>query len=273
MREADDKQRRVLIDIKTTAEGLQLPILVVGAGARIFIFDRQYNVEGRVTSDLDFAVQVDSWSDYQLLRAEMTQGTNPNFRVTSIQHKFIHISTGIEVDIVPFGVIGQPNQLLRWSDDNQMNLLGFDEALLTAITLVIDGVEIKVVNLPALLVLKLIAWSDRQAMKDLQDINFILKNFSDDNRIFEELLDELSQGLTEYENASAFLLGRDIARTFNEATIREVEKILSQLLENRNRFFSRLISSRDYEGKEWDAEFDNAVRRFQALQEGVCGRK
>lgn len=61
MLEIDDKQKLVLADIKNVAESLRLDILVVGAVARIFVFDRQYNIEGRATKDIDFAVKVNDW--------------------------------------------------------------------------------------------------------------------------------------------------------------------------------------------------------------------
>lgn len=264
----DDKYKQVLLDIKTITERLQLPILFVGAGARIFAFDKQYNIEGRTTKDLNFAVQVNNWSDYQFLSEQMTLSENPRFTKTNIQHKFVHISTAIEVDIVPFGAIAQPSNLLKWSDGNEMNLLGLDEALLTAIILIIDSIEIKVVDPRALLALKLIAWADRKAMKDLQNIYFILDKFNDDDRIFEELLDELSEGLIEYEDAAAFLLGRDIRTMFSEATIKELQKILPELLQNRNKLFPRLISN-TFIAEDWDAKFDTIQRRFQALEQGI----
>lgn len=64
MLEAENKRKRVLLDIKSIVENLQLPIVVVGAGARILIFDNRYNIEGRATNDLDFAVQLRNWSDF-----------------------------------------------------------------------------------------------------------------------------------------------------------------------------------------------------------------
>jgi predicted nucleotidyltransferase len=102
MLEAEDRQRQVLLDIKSVVESLQLSILIVGAGARILVFDNRYNIEGRKTTDIDFAVQVNNWSDFQSLSAAMTQVSNSCFRLTNIQHRFIHISTGIEVDIVRY---------------------------------------------------------------------------------------------------------------------------------------------------------------------------
>lgn len=77
--------------MKSITDSLKLPILVVGAGARIIIFDKRYNIEGRATFDLDFAIKLDSWSDFEALTAQMTQGNNPLFKGTLTQHRFEHI--------------------------------------------------------------------------------------------------------------------------------------------------------------------------------------
>ncbi|BAZ17243.1 hypothetical protein NIES4071_91210 [Calothrix sp. NIES-4071] len=170
----EEQQKLVLLDITLIADSLRIPLLVVGAGARILVFDKRYNVEGRATFDLDFAIKVDSWSDFQVFNVQMTQGNNPLFKQTNIQHRFIHIATGVLVDIVPFGDIGQPNQEIQWSDGNQMSIIGLEEAFYTAESQQIEDVEIKVINVLSLIVLKLIAWNDRRAIKDLKDVCFIL---------------------------------------------------------------------------------------------------
>jgi predicted nucleotidyltransferase len=87
MPEPQVNQRQVLLDIKTVADSLELSILIVGAGARILVFDSQYNITGRATTDLDFAVQVNNWSDFQALSTEMTQGSSPLFQATRVQHR------------------------------------------------------------------------------------------------------------------------------------------------------------------------------------------
>ncbi len=268
MHEIDDKQRILLADIKNVGEFLGLAILLVGAGARIFVFDREYNVEGRATKDLDFAVQVNDWSDFQSLTTQMTQGNNASFKKTRVEHKFVHLSTGIEIDIVPFGLIAQPNQTLEWTDGSQMSLVGLNEAFSTAKILNIGGIEVKVVNPYALLVLKLIAWNDRQERKDLEDIDFILRNYRDDDRIFVELLNEISQAIVEYEDSAIFLLGQDIRKNFREDTIQELQKILAKIQQNQDRLFSRLIP-RMIDDDEWDAQFDATVHRFRVFQKAV----
>lgn len=101
----------------------------------------------------------------------------------------------------------------------------------------------------------------------LEDVDFILNKY-DDYRIYEELADELSQGLIEFEQAAAFLLGRDIQKIFNEATLIELKKILSQILQNSNTLFPQLISY-TFDTEEWDTKFDIIVRRFEELQRGI----
>ena len=266
MLEPRDKQ--VLTDIKEVVDTLKLPMLITGAGARLLIFDIPYKKSGRTTTDWDCAVYLESWEKFKILRDRMTKGTSPRFQATSSVHKFIHINTNIEVDIVPFGEIGQPNEQIQWPDGNEMNLLGLDEALSHAISQIIDNLEFLVVPLFAFIALKLIAWNDRQLAKDIEDINFILENYSEDDRIYDELIDELSEGKIEFEDAAAFLLGKDIRHKFSDRTITELDQILSHILEDCDRYFPPLIP-RNVEGNEWDSKFDKISRRWSIFYEGI----
>lgn len=67
------QDKRVLADLKAILDSLNLPMLVVGAGARILVFDRHYNIQGRSTKDWDIAMPVVDWSDYKLLQECMTK--------------------------------------------------------------------------------------------------------------------------------------------------------------------------------------------------------
>ena len=103
MLNSQDKQ--VLTDIKIAIENLNLSMILVGAGARLLIFDRQYERRGRSTKDWDIAIQIEEWSQYEMLSKNLTEGKNARFQKTKILHKFIHIETKLEIDIVPFGDI------------------------------------------------------------------------------------------------------------------------------------------------------------------------
>lgn len=263
----EEQQKQVLLDVKSITDSLQISVLLVGAGARIVVFDKRYNIQGRVTFDLDFAVKVDSWSDFQLLSLQMTQGTNPLFQATRIQHRFVHLATGILVDIVPFGGIGQPNQEIEWSDGNQMSIFGLEEAYYTAELQQIEDVEIKVINILAIIVLKLIAWSNRKAVKDLKDVYFILVNYTDDNILIERI-NEIPQGLVGYREIPAFILGYDIKNTFSQSLIDKINQILVQILQKQNSLLPQLISQ-IYDEEEWDETFYAIVAKFEAFKKGI----
>lgn len=262
----EQQEKQVIIALKKVVDSLKLPMVIVGAGARLLIFDRRYNISGRTTKDWDIAVKLDSWFDYKNLSDHLTQGQDRCFKTTHTPHKFIHIATGIEVDIIPFGKIGEPDDSIEWPDGNQMNLLGLEEALENAMIEIIQDLEIRIVNAPAFLVLKLIAWSDRQADKDINDINFILENYNNDERIYDELIDEISEGQFDFQDAAIVLLTRDIRQIFPDEIITRLDEILSQILKQRDRVIPALISRTE---DKWDDKFDAIVRRFELLQQGI----
>lgn len=178
-------EEQVLTDLVNIVSALKLPMIIVGAGARLLIFDRKFG-EGRGTKDWDVAISIDSWKAYQKLSEDLTRGDLPRFKITKTPHKFVHIETNIEVDIVPFGEIGEPDRKIVWSETgNSMNVLGFAEALLHAKNISIGELEIPVIDTPAFIVLKIFAWGDRgeRTNKDLEDIEFVLSKYEDDERV------------------------------------------------------------------------------------------
>lgn len=227
-------EKRVLADLVHIVNSLDLPMIVVGAGARLLIFDQKFG-EGRGTKDWDVAISIDSWETYRNFCCLLTTGDSPKFKSTNILHKFMHIATDIEVDIVPFGAISEPNQEIIWADSgNPMNVSGFDEALLHAKPTLIDNFEIQVVDTPALIVLKIFAWGDRRerTKKDLEDIEFILSKYTDDERVYAELASELADGVVDFLDANIYLLGQDIHNILQERTLSALDALLSTLIES-----------------------------------------
>ena len=228
------QEKQVLSDLVDVVNGLGLPMILIGAGARLIMFDRQFG-EGRTTTDWDVAISIDSWETYRKLRKILIGGDPPRFKETSQAQKLIHIQTDIEVDIVPFGVIGEPDQQIYWSDSgNIMNVFGFAEALMSAKTTNIDDLEIKIIDLPAFVVLKIFAWSDRgdRTKKDLEDIDFILSKYEDDSRVFDELAEELANEVVDFLDGNIYLLGRDIYKMLEKKTLYELNIQLKKLIKS-----------------------------------------
>jgi predicted nucleotidyltransferase len=229
----ESQDELVLADLKSIFASLELPIMLVGAGARILVFDRFYK-SGRFTEDLDIATQIPDWLMFDAVTQAMTQAESALFQATRIPHRFQHIATGKIIDVVPFGAISEPGQRLRWPDGNEMNMAGFQEALSQAI--VFDDVAIPVVSLPAFIVLKLFAWNDRQQPKDRQDIEFVLQYYDDDAGIYSGdspgLMKQLATGEVQLLHAAIYLLGKDIRAIFRTQTLAQLPPIFANLLKN-----------------------------------------
>ena len=228
----DSREKQVLADLKALVKTLDLPMILVGAGARLIIFDQKFG-EGRSTKDWDVAISIDSWESYQKLGEALINGNPPIFQSTEIAHRFRHIETAIDVDIVPFGTIGEPDQEIIWTDTgNPMSVLGFDEALSHSVTTNIDDLEIQVIDTPSFVVLKFFAWGDRgeSTNKDLEDIEFILSKYEDDDRVYNELVEELSSGDVDFSDANIYLLGQDICKMLQDKTLIELNKLLGKMI-------------------------------------------
>ena len=100
-------------------------------------------------------------------------------------------------------------------------------------TIVIDDLEIKAVDTPAFLVLKIFAWGDRgeRTNKDLEDIAFILLRYEDDDRVYSELAEELADGSVEFLDANIYLLGQDIYKMLKDKTLTELDLLLNRWIE------------------------------------------
>jgi predicted nucleotidyltransferase len=266
----DTETKKFLTDFKSIIDSLEVPMLLIGAQARMLIFDSQYQVQGRATKDWDVAVQLDNWDRYNLLISIMTTGQNPLFKKTKVIHKFIHIETELEVDVIPFGDISKPNQEINWPDGNQMNILGLEEAFANTEIIIIDNLEIRVADIDAFIALKLLAWNNRREKKDLKDIITVLRkspNEEDQDRVYDEFFDEIIEGRFEVDEAAIIFIGRNIQNKFKSETINKVKEIVDIILEQDTYISQCMPKILDIE--EWDETFDKIVKRFESLQYGL----
>ncbi|NES97512.1 MAG: hypothetical protein F6K32_20290 [Desertifilum sp. SIO1I2] len=261
----DRKTQQFLMDLKEVIDRMDLQMLLIGARARMLAFDSQYR-EGRATKDWDLAVKMESWSRYEQLVEQLTGGEVARFKKTNVIHKFIHKSTRLEVDIIPFGEISNNNQEITWSDGNQMSIMGLTEAFSKArIEQIYDFEEIRVLDFPALVGLKLIAWNERLENKDLSDIVHVLQNYEDDRSI-ETFFDEINTEQLDYDTAPSALIGQDMQSIFKDETLNKICEILLKLIEQSEQHLPQFVSN--YE-EDWDNAFEKLVARFKALEYGL----
>lgn len=192
---------------------------LAGATARDVLLQHAHGIDtGRMTKDVDLAFVVSGWPDFHVIRARLL---NSGFflPVQNVVHK-IKFENQIEIDLVPFGGIEREDRTIAWPPDGAfvMNVFGFKEIASNAIQIALpDGERLLVVTLPALTVLKLVAWSERRLTepgKDAHDLSVIIRNYLDTGnivRLYDEGQALLKDDAFDYEVAGAWLLGRDIA--------------------------------------------------------------
>jgi predicted nucleotidyltransferase len=259
-------EKSALRDMCSIAKRLDIPLMLVGAGARILVFDSRYNAQGRSTTDWDWGIKVKSWKEFEALVEVMVQGTSPLFRGTQTLHRFEHIETQTPLDLVPFGSLAEPNQAIEWPNERSMNVLGYEEALVQAEEVAIEeNWTIKVASVPSLVVLKLIAWKDRGSKKDLDDVILMLQNYFEDD-MYERLKKPLISGAIDVEYMGAFDLGQDIRKRFSGKVTTTVERILDEILERADQLIPQLILRIE---DQWDELFEQILKRFEVLRQGL----
>jgi predicted nucleotidyltransferase len=165
-------EREALRDFAVIASQNDVPIVLVGASARLLIFDSRYNIRStRTTGDWDIAVQVVDWEEFDRLEKALTAGKTPLFSKGRSMHRIRH-NRGVEIDIIPFGGVEKEDGTIVWpQDDQQMNMLGFREVYLNAELYDMGGgFVVPVATPPGLAVLKIFAYNDRQRDDDIRDL-------------------------------------------------------------------------------------------------------
>ena len=160
---------------------LQRPLYVVGATARDISL-RLLHVDNipRSTLDLDVAVALQNWSEYDQLTAVLSQ--NGFEKAPEKQRFYFPFSNKMkyEVDIVPFGSIAEQEHV-AWPPDGSpvMSVRCFNEVMGSADLVEVGGdFSFYIASLSGQFLLKLDTWQDRHLItnKDAADMVFILQN-------------------------------------------------------------------------------------------------
>jgi predicted nucleotidyltransferase len=219
--------RLVYSDVQRAAEELELSYLVVGASARDLVLHNCYGIPvTRQTKDVDFAINVPDWANYHSLKSCLTE---KGYVETPNAYRLMH-PNGIPIDIVPFGGIANTDNQVALPPKGEfvMQVLGFSEALEHAEQIQIHTqpqMLIPVVSTAGLVLLKLVAWLDRDPalrQKDAEDIAFICEKYEGIPGILDQLYEQLYNKLEPYQYntqlLATHLLGKQAAMIANQST-------------------------------------------------------
>lgn len=223
--------------VADAADQLGIRWVIIGATARDLVYENCFGISPRRrTSDVDLAIEVESWDDYIRLRTALME--NGPFEECGRERQRMKCrETGLPIDIVPFGGI-ENVQTISWPPDHavRMSAHGLADAMDTAIPLVLEAtpdIPVHVIHPAVLVATKLFAWSDRpDRRKDAGDAAFMISEyeriFDNRERLFAEHADLLDGPDFDLEAAYAEMLGRDLSRLMRPPSLQGLQQVLSR---------------------------------------------
>ena len=219
--------------IAEAANKNKVRFFVIGATARDMVFECGYNIPtARATRDIDLAVQVATWDEFQSLKNALI--ATGQFANSKMMQRMVY-QNEIPIDIVPFGAIENEGSISWPPDDSvKMNVAGFNDAYHATQTVRLREspvLDIQVVTPAALVILKLMAWKERSSehSRDAIDLALILRCYlgaGHTERLAEEHSDLLDDDF-DFERSGARLLGRDVASIVSAQSKQMLDEILS----------------------------------------------
>lgn len=277
----DQRVLSAILSIHSTATELSIPFFIIGATARDMILHHGYNFEVmRATRDIDFAVQVEAWSQFDRVKEILIE--NHHFVLTKETHRLLS-HDGLPVDIVPFGELAI-EQNLTWPPDHdvKMSILGFLECYQNSIRVLIQNeppLTVQVATLEGLALMKLISWDENPHVrnKDAIDTFIIMRSYlepGNQDRLYEQAIDLFSEDEpADYDEVSARFLGRTMASVLEDS-----ESIKNKVIHILNRetntdkikgLIQSIVMSQSFP----QYSYQRILQLFEALLKGLCDMK
>ena len=208
---------------------------LIGALARDTWYARAQK-KFRTTKDVDFAVMIGNLEQYEQVKAYLEE--QKQYAVSKNNAFVVIAPDGTAIDLLPFGAIEMDDGVnLKGEGLTSIKVNGFKEVYAegTERLEVITGHSFEVATLPAIVLLKLIAYDDRpeKRTKDARDIANILEHYFEleADLIYEEHLDLFADGQPDQElqEIAAMVIGREIGKivTANGQLFQRIKGILS----------------------------------------------
>ena len=214
--------------LKRTFDAANVPFYLIGARARDVWFLPE--TKSRITRDVDWIAASEEVTLFEKITTQLIE--NENFTKTKNHYTLIS-PTGIEVDILPF------------IKDTGRGLEGLIEVFERGTEGVIfdENATYQVATLPAIVLLKLIAWDDRPEyrLKDLGDIASIFDNYFD--IASEDIYDNHNDlfGNRKLDEIAAYVIGRKIKYIVGDSS--DLKARLAHILTHKRAIIAQKIAA------------------------------
>ncbi len=223
-RHLDPVMLEVLRQVDRVARELALDYFVVGAMARDILLSGVFGLSaGRATRDVDLAVAVKGWPEFEAIKGRLvgTGAFNSDQRVAQrLYYRGGSAGRGYPLDLIPFGGLEEPGSEIAWPPDRAvvMNVAGYGEAFASAVAVEVEpGFAVRVASLAGLAILKLVAWANRgnTDLRDAIDLATLLRQYGsagNEDRLYGTEIGVLEIVNYDLDLAGARLLGMDAGR-------------------------------------------------------------
>lgn len=213
----DGELKEVFNDLEDAFAKTGVDFYLIGALARDTWYAKQ-NKNFRTTKDADFAIFVGNEEEFLKLKQFLV--TEKKFTAFKGNEYVLFAPNKTQVDILPFGSIEiDGSVVLQGQGLTSISVNGFMEVYSKGIkeTEISTGHKFKVATLPAIVMLKFIAFDDRpdQRIKDAGDVGNILRNYFDlqiDLIYSEEYADLFTEEIGGIEEVSSIVIGSEIKK-------------------------------------------------------------
>lgn len=199
--------RPVFAALERALRHLDVDFYLIGAQSRD-VWTNHIELKGkRTTADIDYLVYVkdrDTWNtliQYLLKNEAFTRDKN-------LPYRFYKEGT---IDLIPFGGIEEAGEVLLDEPAMDLSVVGCKEV--TELASIAEG-DFKIITLPGLCVLKLVAYGEKpdHRAKDYSDFLFLLQNYHAiaGEELFYGVYDDLIEGDFELVVSAARMLGRQL---------------------------------------------------------------
>jgi len=235
-RPLDGTTTSLLREVDRIAKALGIAYFVGGATARIVILEHVFGAPpGRATRDVDIGICVADWTLHDAFRQNL-MATGRFDATPRNAHKLIYRAGGaqaMQLDVIPFGNVEHPAASIAWPPDMDtvMNVAGFREACQAAVAVEVDtDLLVPFASLPAMAILKLLAWRDRHPMSrhDATDLLILLSCYAgagNEDRLYGEESELMEQHGFDIEIAAAALLAKDSSAVASETARAQIWEV------------------------------------------------
>lgn len=242
------KEAFLILDLVCNELGIEY--YLIGAQARNYHLLESGIEPSRGTMDIDFAVMLPEMESYDKMKNLLI---SKGFRKVREPYRLIHDQSDTVIDLLPFGEIEEEGTVKFTDRITELSVIGMKEVNEYTIAVDLEGITIKVSPLEGIVILKLIAYSEKpERRKDLDDISEILTNYFDinDTRFYEEHMDVLDELQDEdfIILAGARLMGRDMKKilSVSEKLSKQIETIINNELQEKTGGITQYFLSQNY---------------------------